>query len=430
MPSHFDTLQLHAGQEPDGAVGARAVPIYATTSYVFPSSDAAANRFALQDPGFIYSRLGNPTNDVVEKRIAALENGAAALLVGSGQAAQFVALNGLAHAGHNIISTSFLYGGTYNQFKVSFKRVGIDVKFVDGDAAEDFEKLIDENTRAIYIESLGNPKNNIPDFKAIAEVAHKNGIPLVVDNTFGACGYLVRPIDHGADIVVESATKWIGGHGTTIGGVIVDSGKFPWKEHGDKFPHLVQPAEAYHGLNFSETFGNLAYAVHIRAEILRDFGPAMNPFGAFLLLQGLETLSLRVDRHCENALKIAQYLEKHPQVSWVSYPGLESHVSHKRAQTYLKNGYGAVLSFGVKAHDGKDKSADVVDNLELASNLANVGDMKTLVIAPYYTTHAQLSDEENKTSGVTPDLIRLAVGCEFVDDIINDFEQSFKKVYP
>lgn len=430
MPSHFDTLQLHAGQEPDSATGARAVPIYASTSYVFPNSDTAAGRFALQDPGYIYSRIGNPTNDVVEKRIAALENGAAGLLVGSGQAAQFVALSGLAHAGHNIISTSYLYGGTYNQFKVSFKRVGIDVKFVDGDDASEFEKLIDENTRAIYIEALGNPKNNIPDFEAIAKVAHDNGIPLVVDNTFGACGYLVRPIDHGADIVVASATKWIGGHGTTIGGVIVDSGKFDWKANGKKFPHLVEPADAYHGLNFSETFGNLAYAVHIRAEVLRDFGPAMNPFGAFMLLQGLETLSLRVDRHCENSLKLAKYLEKHDNISWVSYPGLESHVSHERAKKYLNNGYGSVLSFGIKPDSsGKDKSADVVDNLQLASNLANVGDMKTLVIAPFFTTHAQLSEEEKKASGVSPDLVRISVGCEFIDDIINDFEQSFKKVY-
>ncbi|ANB15436.1 bifunctional cysteine synthase/O-acetylhomoserine aminocarboxypropyltransferase MET17 [Sugiyamaella lignohabitans] len=429
MPSHFDTLQLHAGQEVDPTTKARAVPVFATTSYVFDDSKNAAESFALQAPHFVYSRIANPTNDVFEKRIAALENGAAAVATSSGQAAQFIALSALAHAGSNIVSTSYLYGGTYNLLKVSFKRIGVNVKFVDGDDPADFEKAIDEKTRAIYIESIGNPKYNIPDFEALAAVAHKHGIPLVVDNTFGAGGYLVKPLDHGADIVVHSATKWIGGHGTTIGGVVVDGGKFPWDKHADKFPHLTEPSEAYHGLKFTETFGSIAYAVHLRTEVLRDFGPSLNPFGAFLLLQGLETLSLRVDRHVSNALKLAQHLEKHPNVSWVSYAGLESHPYHKAAQKYLKNGYGAVLSFGVKPVDGKDQSANVVDKLKLASNLANVGDSKTLVIAPYYTTHSQLTEEEKKASGVSADLIRVSVGTEFIDDIIADFEDAFKDIY-
>lgn len=429
LGSHFDTQQIHAGQEVDPTTKARAVPIFATTSYLFDDSQNASEAFALQAPHFVYSRIANPTTDVFEKRIAALEGGAAAVAVASGQAAQFAAFAGLAHAGDNIVSTSYLYGGTYNLLKVSFKRIGIDVKFVEGDKPEDFEAKIDDKTKAIYVESIGNPKFNVPDFEAIAAVAHKHGIPLVVDNTFGAAGYLVRPIDHGADIVVHSATKWIGGHGTTIGGVIVDSGKFPWDKHADKFPQLVQPSEAYHGLEFSKTFGNVAFAVHVRAEVLRDFGPALNPFGSFLLLQGLETLSLRVDRHVYNALELAKWLEKSEHVSWVSYLGLESHPYHQRAQKYLKNGFGAVLGFGVKDHNGKAQSANVVDKLELASNLANVGDLKTLVIAPYFTTHSQLTEEEKKSSGVTADAIRVSVGTEFINDIIADFENAFKKVY-
>uniref|UniRef100_A0A060TA38 ARAD1B04532p n=1 Tax=Blastobotrys adeninivorans TaxID=409370 RepID=A0A060TA38_BLAAD len=430
MPSHFDTLQLHAGQEVDPTTKSRAVPIYATTSYVFDNSEQGANLFALKDPGFLYSRVNNPTVDVFEKRIAALENGKAALAVASGQAAQFVALSSIAHAGSNIVSTSFLYGGTYNQFKVSFKRIGIDVRFVNGDKVEDFEKLIDDKTRAIYVESLGNPQFNIPDFEGLSALAHKKGIPLVVDNTFGAGGYLVRPIDHGADIVVHSATKWIGGHGTTIGGVIVDGGNFPWEKHADKFPHLSEPAEAYHGLKFTETFGGLALIAHARTEVLRDMGPALNPFAAFQLIQGLETLSLRVDRHVENALKLAEYLEKHPNVESVSYAGLKSHPYHERAKKYLTNGFGAVLTFVVKPDaNGKGKGGQFVDSLKLASHLANVGDMKTLVIAPYYTTHSQLTEEENKTAGVVPGTIRVSVGTEFIDDIIEDFEQAFKAVY-
>lgn len=430
MPSHFDTLQLHAGQKPDPSTGARAVPIYASTSYVFENSEYAAKSFTLDTTSPVYSRIANPTNAVVEERIAALENGAAGLVVASGQASQFVTISALVHAGNNFISTTNLYGGTYTQFTHSFKNIGIEARFVDVDDLDQLEKAIDEKTRAVYVESIGNPKFNVCDFEAIAKVAHKHGIPVVVDNTFGAGGYLVRPIDHGADIVVESATKWIGGHGTTIAGVIVDSGKFPWTDHADKFPQFTTPCEAYHGMVFSEKFGNLAFILYCRAMMLRDFGPALNPFGAFLLLQGLETLSLRVDRHCENALKLAKYLENHAHVSWVSYPGLESHAYHQNAKKYLKNGFGGMLSFGVKqTADGQDQSAAVADKLKLASMLANVGDSKTLIIAPYFTTHQQLSHEEKLASGVTADLIRVSVGTEFIDDIIEDFEQAFKSVY-
>ncbi|CAM9019911.1 hypothetical protein WICANDRAFT_79530 [Wickerhamomyces anomalus NRRL Y-366-8] len=435
MPSHFDTLQLHAGQPVDGPHNARAPPIYATSSYVFNDSKHGAQLFGLEVPGYIYSRLMNPTTDIFEKRIAALENGAAGLAVSSGQAAQFVALTGLAHSGDNIVSTSFLYGGTYNQFKVAFKRFGIEARFVNGDDAEDFEKLFDEKTKALYLESIGNPKYNVPDFEKITAIAHKHGIPVVVDNTFGAGGYFVKPIDHGADIVVHSATKWIGGHGTTIAGAIVDSGKFPWKDYPEKFPQFSQPSEGYHGLVLNEAFGNLAFIGHARTEILRDLGPSINPFASFLLLQGLETLSLRVERQAENTLKLAQYLVESPYVSWVSYPGLKDHPYHENAKKYLQNGFGAVLSFGVKPLKEtpedvfKASGPQVVDNLKIASNLANVGDSKTLVIAPYYTTHQQLSHEEKLASGVSEDLIRVSVGTEFIDDIIGDFEQAFKTVF-
>ncbi|KAH3664446.1 hypothetical protein WICMUC_005831 [Wickerhamomyces mucosus] len=435
---HFDTLQLHAGQEePTPPFNARAPAIYPTTSYVFENSKHGSDLFSLKSPGYIYSRLMNPTNDVFEKRIAALEHGKAALAVSSGQAAQFVAIASLAHAGDNIISTSFLYGGTYNQFKVSFKRLGIEARFVDGDDPENFEKLIDEKTKAIYLESIGNPKYNIPDFEKIVAVAHSHGVPVVVDNTFGAGGYFINPIDHGADIVVHSATKWIGGHGTTIAGVVIDSGNFPWAKYPSKFPQFSEPSEGYHGLVLNEALGDLAFIGHARIEILRDFGPALNPFGAFLLLQGLETLSLRVERQASNTLKLAKYLQDSKYVSWVSYPGLESHEYHENAKKYLKNGFGGVLSFGVKPLPNQselenvfDRSGPrVVDNLKIASNLANVGDSKTLVIAPYYTTHEQLSEEEKVASGVTEDLIRVSVGTEYIDDIINDFEQSFKLVF-
>lgn len=438
MPSHFDTLQLHAGQNPENeAAKPRAPPIYATTSYVFDDSKHGAQLFGLEKPGYIYSRIMNPTTDVFEQRIATLEGGVGAVATASGQSAQFLAIAGLAHAGDNIISSSYLYGGTYNQFKVAFKRLGIEARFITGDNAEDFEKLIDEKTKAIYIESIGNPKYNVPDFEKIAKVAHDNGIPLVVDNTFAAGGYLIRPLDHGADIVVHSATKWIGGHGTTIAGVIVDSGKFPWKDYPEKYPQFSKPSEGYHGLVLNEALGNAAYIGHVRIELLRDLGPALNPFGSFLLLQGLETLSLRVDRQSYNAKKLAEFLEKSPYVESVSYLGLPSHESHELAKKYLNNkeNFGGSISFGVKqfekevADPFKESSPVVVDNLKIASNLANVGDSKTLVIAPWYTTHQQLTDEEKVNSGVTKDLIRVSVGTEFIDDLIDDFKQAFEKAF-
>ncbi|CAI4046732.1 hypothetical protein SKDZ_12G3320 [Saccharomyces kudriavzevii ZP591] len=439
MPSHFDTVQLHAGQENagDNAHRSRAVPIYATTSYVFENSKHGSQLFGLEVPGYVYSRFQNPTSNVLEERIAALEGGAAALAVSSGQAAQTLAIQGLAHTGDNIVSTSYLYGGTYNQFKISFKRFGIEARFVEGDNPEDFEKVFDERTKAVYLETIGNPKYNVPDFEKIVAIAHKHGIPVVVDNTFGAGGYFCQPIKYGADIVTHSATKWIGGHGTTIGGIIVDSGKFPWKDYPEKFPQFSQPAEGYHGTIYNEAYGNLAYIVHVRTELLRDLGPLMNPFASFLLLQGVETLSLRAERHGENALKLAKWLEESPYVSWVSYPGLASHSHHENAKKYLSNGFGGVLSFGVKDLPNADKETDpfklsgaqVVDNLKLASNLANVGDAKTLVIAPYFTTHKQLNDKEKLASGVTKDLIRVSVGIEFIDDIIADFQQSFETVF-
>ncbi|KAF2271897.1 O-acetylhomoserine ami [Westerdykella ornata] len=420
----FETLQLHAGHTPDPATNSRAVPIYATTSYVFNDSAHGARLFGLKEFGNIYSRIMNPTVDVFEKRIAALEGGVAALATSSGQAAQFIAIATLAHAGDNIVSTSNLYGGTYNQLKVFLPRLGIKTKFVNGDRPEDFKAAIDENTKAVYIESIGNPKYNVPDFEKIAAVAHEAGVPLVVDNTFGAGGYFVRPIEHGADIVVHSATKWIGGHGTTIGGVIVDSGKFDWGKHGKRFPQFVEPAEGYHGLKFWETFGPITFAIRARVEIQRDLGAALNPFAAQQLLLGIETLSLRAERHGENALKLAKWLESNENVSWVSYPGLASHPSHETAVKYLRRGFGGVLSFGVKG--GGAAGSQVVDNFKLISNLANVGDSKTLAIHPWTTTHEQLSDEEKISSGVTEDLIRISVGTEHIDDIIADFEQSFK----
>ncbi|CAB4253067.1 similar to Saccharomyces cerevisiae YLR303W MET17 Methionine and cysteine synthase (O-acetyl homoserine-O-acetyl serine sulfhydrylase), required for sulfur amino acid synthesis [Maudiozyma barnettii] len=439
MPSHFDTVQLHAGQEnpSDNNHRPRAVPIYSTTSYVFENSKHGAQLFGLEVPGYVYSRFQNPTSAVLEDRIAALEGGAAGLAVASGQAAQTLAIQGLAHNGDNIVSTSFLYGGTYNQFKVTFKRFGIEARFVEGDDPSDFEKLFDERTKCVYLESIGNPKYNVPDFEKICEVAHKHGIPVVVDNTFGAGGYFCQPIKWGADIVTHSATKWIGGHGTTIGGLIVDSGKFPWKDYPKKFPQFSEPAEGYHGTIYNEAYGNLAYIVHVRTELLRDLGALQNPFASFLLLQGVETLSLRGERHGQNALALAKWLDASPYVSWVSYPGLESHSHHKNAKKYLTNGFGGVLSFGVKDLPNSEKETDpfklagaqCVDNLKLASNLANVGDCKTLVIAPYFTTHQQLSEEAKLASGVTKDLIRVSVGTEFIDDIIADFEQSFEKIF-
>jgi O-acetylhomoserine/O-acetylserine sulfhydrylase len=425
----FDTLQLHAGQEVDSATNARAVPVYASTSFVFNNSEHGADLFGLRTFGNIYSRIGNPTVDVFEKRIAALEGGAAAVATASGQSAQFLAVAALATNGDNIISTSYLYGGTYNQFKVTFKKFGIGVKFVESTDPADFASAIDDKTKAIFIESIPNPKYTVLNIPALAKVAHDHGIPLVVDNTFGMGGYLIRPIEHGADIVVHSATKWIGGHGTTIGGVIVDSGKFNWAASG-KFPSFTTPSEGYHGLVFNDTFGPVSFAIRVRVELLRDLGPCMNPFGAFLLIQGLETLSLRGQRHCDNALALAQFLEKHERVAWVSYLGLESHPAHVQAvKLFRSNGYGGVLSFGIKPVEGvatvKAASA-TVDNLKLASNLANVGDAKTLVIHPATTTHSQLTEEEQVSSGVTPDLIRVSVGIEDIRDIIADFDGAFR----
>ncbi|KAH6905270.1 Cys/Met metabolism PLP-dependent enzyme-domain-containing protein [Coprinopsis sp. MPI-PUGE-AT-0042] len=423
----FDTIQLHGGQIPDPATNARAVPIYATTSFVFNDSAHAADLFGLRAFGNIYSRIGNPTVDVFEKRIAALEGGAAAVATSSGQAAQFLAVAAIASTGDNIVSTSYLYGGTYNQFKVTFKKFGIGVKWVTETTPEAFAAAIDEKTKAIYVESISNPKYNIADIPALAKVAHDHGIPLIVDNTFGAGGYIINPIKYGADIVVHSATKWIGGHGTTIAGVIIDSGKFNWTQN-NKFPGFTEPAEGYHGLKFSEAFGNIAFAIKVRTELLRDLGPALNPFGAFLLLNGLETLSLRVQRHCDNALALAQWLEQHPQVSWVSYLGLPSHGTHELARKLVRNNaFGGVLSFGVKGD--ATQTSKFVDSLKLASNLANVGDAKTLVIHPATTTHSQLTVDEQATSGVTPDLVRVSVGIEDIKDIIADLEASFKIVF-
>jgi len=423
----FETLQVHAGQEPAPGTNARAVPIYQTTSYTFDNADHGARLFALQQFGNIYTRIMNPTTDVFEKRIAALEGGVAALATASGQAAQFLALSTILQAGENIVSTSYLYGGTYNQFKVSFPRLGITTKFVDGDDPKDFAKAIDAKTKALYVETIGNPRFNVPDFEALAKIAHDAGIPLVVDNTFGAGGYTARPIEHGADIVVASATKWIGGHGTSIGGVIVDSGKFDWGN--GKFPVFTEPAPGYHGLNFWETFGpkgpfgNIAFIIRARVEGLRDFGPALSPFNSFLFLQGLETLSLRVERHNQNANELAKWLEKHPAVTWVSHPSLPSHPSHALAKKYLRNGFGSVLTFGIKG--GSAAGRKFIDSVKLASHLANVGDAKTLVIHPNTTTHQQLSDAEQKTSGVTPDLVRVSVGIEHIEDIKADFQQAF-----
>ena len=426
----FETLQVHAGQEPAPGTNARAVPIYQTTSYVFDDAEHGARLFALQEFGNIYTRIMNPTTDVFEKRIAALEGGVAALATASGQAAQFLAISTIAQAGDNIVATSFLYGGTYNQFKVTLPRLGINVKFVEGDDPENFRQAIDENTKALYVETIGNPQFNIPDFAVLAQIAHENGIPLIVDNTFGAGGYVARPIEHGADIIVESATKWIGGHGTSIGGVIVDSGKFDWGN--GKFPLFTEPSPGYHGLNFQEVFGkgsqfgNIAFIIRARVEGLRDLGAALSPFNAFLLLQGLETLSLRVERHISNALELAKWLEQQEQVAWVNYPGLPNHPYHERAKKYLRHGFGGVLNFGIKG--GLEAGKAFISNVKLASHLANVGDAKTLVIHPASTTHQQLSDSEQISAGVTPDLVRVSVGIEHIDDIKEDFEQAFKKI--
>lgn len=429
----FETLQLHAGQEPDPSTGSRAVPIHQTTSYVFKNADHAANLFGLKEFGNIYTRLMNPTTDVFEKRIAALEGGVAALATSSGQAAQFLALNNILQAGDNFISSSYIYGGTYNQFKVAFKRLGIEVRFADGDEVSSFEKLIDVKTKAIYIETIGNPRLNVPDFEKFAALAKKHDLPLVVDNTFGAGGYLAQPIKHGANIVVESATKWIGGHGTSIGGVIVDGGNYNWGN--GKFPQFTEPSEGYHGLKFWDVFGegnplglpNIAFIIRARVEGLRDFGASQSPFNAFLLLQGLETLSLRVERHAQNALSLAQWLEQHLFVDFVWYPGLTSSPYHQQAKKYLQNGFGGVLQFGIKG--GLENGKKFINALKLVSHLANVGDAKTLAIHPASTTHEQLSEAEQLQAGVLPNLIRISVGIEHIEDIKADFVQAFEQVF-
>lgn len=430
---HFETLQLHAGQQIDPTTKSRAVPIYQTSSYGFDNAEHAANLFGLRQFGNIYTRIGNPTTDVFEQRIAALEGGVAALATSSGQAAQFLALTNILQAGDNFISTSYLYGGTYNQFKVTIKRLGIEARFADGDDVEKFVPLIDKNTKAIYLETIGNPKLNIPHFEKFAALAKEYDLPFIVDNTFGAAGYLFKPLEWGANIVVESATKWIGGHGTSIGGVIVDGGNYNWGN--GKFPQFIEPSEGYHGLKFWEVFGegnplglpNIAFIIRARVEGLRDYGSSQSPFNSFLLLQGLETLSLRVQRHSDNALALAKWLEQHPSVDYVLYPGLESSPYQSLAKKYLTNGYGGVLQFGIKG--GKEKAAQFIDHLKLASHLANVGDAKTLVIHPASTTHEQLGEAEQIASGVLPNQVRVSVGIEHIEDIKADFEQAFNKVH-
>ena len=429
----FETLQLHAGQEIDPTTNSRAVPIYQTTSYGFKNAEHAANLFGLKEFGNIYTRIMNPTTDVFEKRIAALEGGVAALATASGQAAQFLALNNILQAGDNFISTSFLYGGTYNQFKVAFKRLGIDVRFANGDDVETFVPLIDKNTKAIYLETIGNPKLNIPDFQKFAELAKEYDLPLIVDNTFGAGGYLFRPLEWGANIVVESATKWIGGHGTSIGGVIIDGGNYNWGN--GKFPQFTEPSEGYHGLKFWDVFGegnplglpNIAFAIRARVEGLRDFGSSQSPFNSFLLLQGIETLSLRVQRTVDNALALATWLEKHPLVEFVQYPGLASSPYNSLAKKYLQNGFGGVLNFGVKG--GKVNASNFINNLKLISHLANVGDAKSLAIHPASTTHEQMNEAEQLAAGVAPNQVRISVGIEHIEDIKADLEQAFEKVF-
>ena len=423
----FETLQVHAGHTPDSATNSRAVPIYQTTSYTFNDSEHGARLFALKEFGNIYSRIMNPTNDVFEQRMAALEGGVAALAVSSGHAAQFLTFSTILSPGDNLVTSPYLYGGTYNQFKVTFKNYGWEARFSPSLEVADFEKLIDDRTRAIYLETIGNPGFNIPDFDGFARLSEKYDIPLVVDNTFGAAGYLFRPIEHGAAIVVESATKWIGGHGNSIGGVIVDSGNFNWAN--GKFPQFTQPSEGYHGLNFWTTFGsgspfgNIAFIIKARVEGLRDLGPSQSPFNSFLLVQGLETLSLRLDRQVENTLALARWLRKHPKVEQVNYPGLEDSPHHKNATKYLPRGAGGVLSFTLKGE--KQEAVRLVDSLELVSHLANVGDVKTLIIQPAATTHQQLSEEAQIAAGVLPTLLRVSVGVEHIDDIIADFEQAF-----
>lgn len=422
----FETLQVHAGQEVDKTTRARALPIYQTSSYVFDDAQYGADLFGLRKFGNIYTRLQNPTTDVFEKRVAALEGGVTGLATSSGQSAQFIALNNILEAGDNFVTTSHLYGGTYNQFKSQFKRLGVEARFAENDNPEEFERLVDARTKAIYLETIGNPELNIPDFDAIAEVANRHDIPVIVDNTFGAGGFLFRPIEHGAAVVVESATKWIGGHGTSLGGVIVDSGRFNWGN--GKFPTFTEPSDSYHGLVFWEAFGadspfgNIAFNIRARVEGLRDWGNTISPFNAFLLVQGLETLSLRVERHVQNTQALAEWLEQHPKVEFVNYPGLKSSKYHALAKKYFPKGPGAVLTFKIK---GDPSNADkVINTVKLFSHLANVGDAKSLIIHPASTTHSQLSPEEQKATGVEPGLVRISVGIENIDDIKADLDQA------
>ena len=423
----FETLQLHAGQEVDKTTHARALPIYQTSSYVFEDAKDGADLFGLRKFGNIYTRLQNPTTDVFEKRVAALEGGVSGLATSSGQSAQFIALNNILQVGDNFVSTAHLYGGTYNQFKNQFKRLGIEARFTKNDTPADFEALIDDNTKAIYLETIGNPELNVPDFDAIAAVAKKHDLPLIVDNTFGAGGFLFRPIEHGAAVVVASATKWIGGHGTSIGGIIVDSGNFNWGN--GKFPSFSEPSDSYHGLVFSDVFGiggpfgNIAFNIRARVEGLRDWGNTISPFNSFLLVQGLETLSLRLERHVQNTLALALWLEKHPKVEFVNYPGLKSSKYYDLAKKYFPKGAGGVLTFKIK---GEPTNADtLIDHVQLLSHLANVGDAKSLIIHPSATTHEQLSVEDQKASGVEPGLVRISVGIENIEDIKADLEQAF-----
>lgn len=425
----FETLQIHAGHTPDRETLSRAVPIYQTTSYVFRDAQHAANLFDLKEEGYIYSRINNPTNEIFERRVAALEGGVGALAVSSGHAAQFIALTTIVQPGENIVSSPFLYGGTFNQFRVTLPGFGIEVRIAPDLEPESFEKLIDDKTRVIYTETIGNPSFNIPDFEALAALARKHGIVFMVDNTFGACGYLFRPAEYGANIIVHSATKWIGGHGTSIGGVIVDAGNFDWTNPG--YRTFNEPSEGYHGLIFSKVFspgsefGNIAFITKARVEGLRDIGPSMSPFNAFLLLLGLETLSIRMDRHVENTLALAKWLESNPYVEKVNYPGLESSPYYSLAKKYLPRGAGAVLSFVLKAN--REKASKLVEHLKLVSHLANVGDAKTLIIQPSVTTHRQLSEEDQKKAGIEPGLFRVSVGLEHIDDIIEDFDQAIRK---
>jgi O-acetylhomoserine (thiol)-lyase len=426
----FETLALHAGQQADPATGARAVPIYQTTSYVFNSAEHAANLFGLKEFGNIYTRIMNPTTDVLEKRLAALDGGSGGLAVASGQAAISLAVLNITRVGQNIVSTSYLYGGTYTLFHYTLAKMGIEVRFVDSSDPANFEKAIDENTRLLYTESIGNPKNNVDDYPAIAEIAHKHGIPLVMDNTVSPPP-LLRPFDFGVDVIVYSLTKFIGGHGTSIGGAIVDSGKFNWAN--GKFPELVEPDPSYHGISYWGAFGNhdkavvqgIAYIMKARLQLLRDLGPALSPFNSFLFIQGLETLPVRIRPQAANALAVAQWLEKHPAVSWVNYPGLPSHPDYAQAKRFLKEGFGAIMGFGIKG--GRAAGVKLIDSVKLISHLANIGDSKTLIIHPASTTHQQLTPEEQISTGVTEDYVRLSVGLESLDDILGDLDQALRR---